>query len=324
VREDPPDTAALLRANGLRSTPQRRAILAAFRGGPVEHLAADEVHARAAQAIPDLGRGTVYATLAEFTELGLLGAIGAAEPVRYETNVERHDHFRCRVCLRLFDVDLGLEPPRSVGGFSVERVEFRAEGVCEECRAYESGLDRGARAIRSRPTAPSGLEARGVAARALDTALGTIFIAATPAGVIRVAFEEDAEAGRLGELGRGRRGAVAARAHVDEAAAALESYLAGTAKTVACAVDWAALDPVAREALESVTRIPYGARRSYSDLGVDIGARPLGAAFGANPIAIVLPCHRVMRGQEVPEAFVGGAERRRWLLALEQTMILAE
>jgi len=47
----------LLRARGLRSTPQRRAILAAFRGGPAEHLSADEVYARAAESVPDLSRG---------------------------------------------------------------------------------------------------------------------------------------------------------------------------------------------------------------------------------------------------------------------------
>ena len=61
------DVGALLRELGLRSTPQRRAILRAFSSGPAEHLSADEVHARASQELPDLGRGTVYSTLAEFT-----------------------------------------------------------------------------------------------------------------------------------------------------------------------------------------------------------------------------------------------------------------
>ena len=65
---------------GLRVTPQRRAILGAFSHDPVEHLSADEIHARAAAVVPELGRGTVYAALAELTELGLLAARGAAEP----------------------------------------------------------------------------------------------------------------------------------------------------------------------------------------------------------------------------------------------------
>lgn len=312
------DTGDLLRGKGLRSTPQRRAILGAFHGGAAEHLAADEVHARASQAMPDLSRGTVYAALAEFTELGLLGAIGAAEPVRYETNAERHDHFRCRVCLRLFDIDLALEEPRPVGRFEIERLEVSAEGVCEECRDYDDGLARGAHLIRSDPSASPALDGRGVAARALDTALGTIFVAATPAGVIRIAFEEDAAAGRLAELARGRRGAAAARAHVDATVAALDRYLGGTATIVDCVVDWSAIDASHRPALAAVTKVPSGSRRSYADLP---GAEPrrLGEAFGANPIAIAIPCHRVLRGQEVPDAFVGGAERRRWLLAHEKS-----
>ena len=101
-----PDAGELLRARGLRVTPQRRAILGAFSHGDAEHLSADEIHARAAAVVPELGRGTVYAALAELTELGLLAARGSPEPVRYETNTEPHQHFRCRLCLRLFDVDL--------------------------------------------------------------------------------------------------------------------------------------------------------------------------------------------------------------------------
>ena len=108
-----PDAGDLLRARGLRVTPQRRAILGAFSHGADEHLSADEIHARAAAVVPELGRGTVYAALAELTELGLLAARGSPEPVRYETNTEPHQHFRCRLCLRLFDV--ALADPRAGG-----------------------------------------------------------------------------------------------------------------------------------------------------------------------------------------------------------------
>ena len=111
-----PDAGELLRARGLRVTPQRRAILGAFSHGADEHLSADEIHARAAAVVPELGRGTVYAALAELTELGLLAARGSPEPVRYETNTEPHQHFRCRLCLRLFDVALaepGAGAPRA-------------------------------------------------------------------------------------------------------------------------------------------------------------------------------------------------------------------
>jgi O-6-methylguanine DNA methyltransferase len=318
VPKDTPDTAALLRSNGLRSTPQRRAILDVFGGGAVEHLAADEVHARASRTMPDLSRGTVYATLAEFTELGLLGAIGAAEPVRYEVNVERHDHFRCRLCLRLFDVDLGLPQPERRDGFLIERIEVRAEGICEECGAYGSGLDGGALAIRDDASTTPGLDARGVAARKLDTALGTIHLVATDAGLIRVAFAEDGEVAQIDEVARRRRGSAGAREQLDRAEAGLERYLAGAALDVDCEIDWSAIEAGQHSALEAAAEIPYGSSRSYSDLGVDVDPRILGESFGANPIPIVRPCHRVIRGLEVPSTFVGGPERRRWLLAHEQ------
>jgi Fe2+ or Zn2+ uptake regulation protein len=108
----PHDAGELLRARGMRSTPQRRAILSAFYGGRTDHLSADEVYAQASRALPELGRGTVYAALAEFTALGLLSAFGSPEPVRYETNLQLHAHFRCRLCARVFDLIDGQQGPR--------------------------------------------------------------------------------------------------------------------------------------------------------------------------------------------------------------------
>src|ERR1700722_5899375 len=127
------DAGDLLRARGMRSTPQRRAILSVFHGGRTEHLSADEVYAQASRSLPDLSRGTVYATLAEFSELGLLSAFGSPEPVRYETNVEIHAHFRCHICLRVFDLIGGQQDAGDItdAGFVVELVETRAEGICD-------------------------------------------------------------------------------------------------------------------------------------------------------------------------------------------------
>jgi methylated-DNA-[protein]-cysteine S-methyltransferase len=309
----------LLRGRGLRSTPQRRAILAAFEGGGTEHLSADEVHARASQAMPDLGRGTVYATLAEFTELGLLAAFGAPEPVRYEVNTESHDHFRCRLCLRLFDLDLGGDTrPRTKDGFRIERVERRAEGVCAECADYDRGLVAGARAIRATGSDDAALDQRGAAARELSGPLGRLLLAASPRGVARLAFEEDGDAERLRALASSRRGAAASRDHLDQAGERLREYLSGAKTEIECAIDWDALTPGQRAALPSAKEIPYGTRRSYADLGVELPPHSLGGIFGANPIPLLIPCHRVLRGVEVPDTFVGGPERRRWLLAHEQ------
>ena len=131
----PVDVVGLLRRHRLRVTPQRRAILEAFRGTAEEHLSAEEVLSRASVAVPEIGRGTVYATLAELADLGVLAPVGNAESIRYETNIAPHDHFHCRICLRMFDIDLGGTelPSPAPPGYRVETIVASADGVCPEC-----------------------------------------------------------------------------------------------------------------------------------------------------------------------------------------------
>ena len=311
----------LLRARGLRSTPQRRAILAAFHGGPAEHLSADEVYARAAESVPDLSRGTVYATLAEFSELGLLSASGAPEPVRYETNTSHHSHFRCRLCLRIFDIRSGLQNPEEITdpGFTVERVDTSAEGICAECNDYAAGLKAGARAIsRSGPTTDT-LAAPGVATASLDGPLGTLLLAATPQGLTRVAFEGHGDFDALRAHATSRRGSQKARRHLADAAAKLRDYFAGNTNRPHWVIDWAFLESAGEPALRSTESIPYASHRCYTDLTNAGSARDLDRIMGANPIPIVTPCHRVTRGIEIPTTFVGGPDRRHWLNSYETT-----
>jgi len=311
----------LLRARGLRSTPQRRAILGAFRGGATEHLSADEVYARAAESVPDLSRGTVYATLAEFSELGLLSAFGAPEPVRYETNTNRHSHFRCRLCLRTFDLASGLQDPAEITdpGFSVERVDTRAEGICAECNDYDAGLRAGARAISKSGPPGDTLGAPGVATAVADGPLGPLLLAATPHGLTRVAFEGHGDFDALRAHAASRRGSQAARRHLTDAAGRLRDYFAGNTDRVDWVVDWTFLESAGATALRSTESIPYAGHRSYIDLPNAGSARDLGWIMGANPIPIVAPCHRVTRGVEVPTTFVGGSDRRHWLETHETT-----
>jgi Fur family transcriptional regulator, stress-responsive regulator len=303
----------LLRARGMRSTPQRRAILSAFHGGGIEHLSADEVYSQASRSLPDLSRGTVYATLAEFNELGLLAAFGSPEPVRYETNVESHAHFHCRLCSRLFDLAGQQRPPDiSDSGFIVERVETRAEGICNECTSYEAGLTAGVRSIRRSGPASEILSAAGTAASEIASPIGPLLLAATSQGLTRLAFSDHADADALRSHAVSRRGSHAAREHLADAATHLDNYFSGIVARPACAIDWDVLQlPTA--ALVATETIPYATHRSYSELDQSLAAHDLGFLFGANPIPIVTPCHRVSRGTEVPAHFVGGTERRTWL-----------
>src|ERR1700761_4287918 len=189
MSSDPGD---LLRQHGLRVTPQRRAILRAFRTARDEHLSADEVLGRASAEVPDIGRGTVYATLAEWTELGLLLSVGQPEPVRYELNTEGpHDHFRCRLCLRLIDIHLDtatlVRPP--LLGHRVESVSVRAEGICSHCLDYRRGLSDGAAMIHaSPPLSPE--ELGSLACRRHGSPVGTLGLVASAAGITRIAFDD--------------------------------------------------------------------------------------------------------------------------------------
>ena len=73
---------------------------------------------------------------------------------------------------------------------------------------------------------------------------------------------------------------------------------------------------------DQLTRIPYGETRSYgyvaSAVGEPGGAQAVGAANGRNPLAIVVPCHRVIGADGSLVGFGGGLPRKRFLLDLEQ------
>ena len=309
----------LLRSRGLRSTPQRRTILGVFRGGRTEHLSADEVYAKGVRELPELSRATVYATLAEFSELGLLSAFGTPEPVRYEMEVEPHAHLRCYVCLRLFDLP-GVGPgPEDIDapGFIIKSVETRVEGICDECVDYAAGLAAGARSMLKPGPTPEALQLTGSAAATLDGPLGPLLLAATSDGLFRVAFEDHHDADALKAHAASRRGSKAAHQHLAVAKETLLGYLAGDADIRGCPVDWQSVGS-SPEALRATTAIPYGSHASYSDLALELSPRELGTTYGSNPIPIIMPCHRVLRGTEIPDSFVGGTTRRTWLDAHEQ------
>jgi Fur family ferric uptake transcriptional regulator len=125
-----------LREHGLRVTPQRRAILEVFTPD-TGHLSADQVYERAAKEVPEIARATVYNTLADLLEAGLLRKVDGLGAVLYELSVdEGHHHFHCSDCGKLFDVNPGgaggLDLP---GGFRVDRTQIMFEGLCSDCAA---------------------------------------------------------------------------------------------------------------------------------------------------------------------------------------------
>jgi methylated-DNA-[protein]-cysteine S-methyltransferase len=83
--------------------------------------------------------------------------------------------------------------------------------------------------------------------------------------------------------------------------------------------------PFQREVWGALRRIPTGRTLSYGGLAASIGrpaaVRAVGLANGANPIAIVVPCHRVIGANASLTGYGGGLERKRWLLAHEGTRL---
>lgn len=101
----------------------------------------------------------------------------------------------------------------------------------------------------------------------------------------------------------------------------LRRYLEGDGTALdALPVDVAGT-PFQRRVWEALRRIPYGSTISYGELARRIAApsavRAVGAANGANPISIVIPCHRVIGGDGSLTGYGGGFARKRWLLAHE-------
>ncbi len=81
--------------------------------------------------------------------------------------------------------------------------------------------------------------------------------------------------------------------------------------------------PFQQRVWKALQTIPYGAARSYGDLARSLGkpeaAQAVGAANGRNPVAIIVPCHRVIGANGSLTGYAGGLDRKRFLLALEQS-----
>ena len=101
----------------------------------------------------------------------------------------------------------------------------------------------------------------------------------------------------------------------------LDEYFAGKRRDFEAPIDWQDMAGFRRRVLRATAAIPYGEARSYTTVaaaaGSPRGARAAGNALGSNPIAIVIPCHRVRHASGAIGGYTGGLERKRLLLAIE-------
>ena len=105
------------------------------------------------------------------------------------------------------------------------------------------------------------------------------------------------------------------------AAARLRRYFSGDARALAAQKVGAHGTAFQRTVWRALRRIPAGSTLSYAALARRIGrpraTRAVAAANGANPVALFVPCHRVIASDGTPHGYGGGIERKRWLLAHE-------
>jgi methylated-DNA-[protein]-cysteine S-methyltransferase len=152
---------------------------------------------------------------------------------------------------------------------------------------------------------------------------GRIWILATERGVREIRLS-DAEAPTRGEL-RARGWKLVRRPRWTEAARAkLARHLEGRANASASDVplDLAGGTDFQRRVWEAARRIPYGSVVSYAELarmaGYEGASRAVGNAMGANPVPIVVPCHRVVHSDRSLGGFSSGLHWKRYLLELER------
>lgn len=151
--------------------------------------------------------------------------------------------------------------------------------------------------------------------RYIDSPVGGLRITARGGVLIRVTWED----ARKDVVGGDARDV----ALLDQVVAQLAAYFAGDLTTFDLPLDPAG-SPFQRRVWDEMARIPYGRTRTYGELAQGVGgvARAVGQACGANPIPIVIPCHRVVAGGGRLGGFSGGlgAASKRSLLAHEHAV----
>jgi methylated-DNA-[protein]-cysteine S-methyltransferase len=181
-------------------------------------------------------------------------------------------------------------------------------------------------------TIPADLDARfrdaAAAQRLLDVAtathetpIGTLLLAATPAGLCRVVFDPEPE--QAEEALARRFGARVLRSPrpLDSARRELDAYFEGRRRDFDLPLDLGPVGGFARVVLDELARVPYGRTTTYGMLAARAGrpraARAVGTVMNRNPVPIVLPCHRVLGSSGSLVGYGGGLERKETLLRLE-------
>ncbi|MFI9765430.1 methylated-DNA--[protein]-cysteine S-methyltransferase [Streptomyces sp. NPDC052415] len=161
----------------------------------------------------------------------------------------------------------------------------------------------------------------------VGTDIGPLLLAATHEGLVSVVFHatdavRDKALDRLASRLGGEPVEAPGSPLLAEAIRQLKAYFAGERHSFDLPLDWSLISGFHRQVLrELAAGVPYGSVVGYGDLAARVGqpgaAQAVGMAMGANPLPLVVPCHRVVESDGGIGGFGGGLETKRKLLALE-------
>jgi methylated-DNA-[protein]-cysteine S-methyltransferase len=185
-------------------------------------------------------------------------------------------------------------------------------------RLADGGADAGARLADA--AAATGL--LDVAYAEVESPVGALVAAATPRGLVRLAYADDGIDSVLEELARRvSPRLLEAPARLDDTRRELDEYFAGRRRRFDVLLDLSLTRGFGRRVLVQTARVPFGEVSTYAEIaaraGSPRGSRAAGNALGANPIPIIVPCHRVVRSGGGLGGYTGGLHRKEALLAVE-------
>jgi methylated-DNA-[protein]-cysteine S-methyltransferase len=166
-----------------------------------------------------------------------------------------------------------------------------------------------------------------VAYAVLDSPVGPLLAAGTKRGLVEIGYGADRQLDRMLErlAARVSPRVLEAPARLDAVRRELEEYFEGRRLRFDLALDWSLTSGFTRRVLRATARVPYGKVSSYREVAARAGneraVRAAGNALGANPIPIVVPCHRVLRSGGALGGYGGGVERKEFLLRLEGALL---
>jgi methylated-DNA-[protein]-cysteine S-methyltransferase len=160
--------------------------------------------------------------------------------------------------------------------------------------------------------------------RTVDTPVGTLLLAATEVGLVRVAFaveDHDAVLATLAQRISPR--ILRCPTRLDDAARQLDEYFRHHRRAFELPFDLRLASGFRRTVVEHLSDIGYGRRESYAEVASAVGnpgaVRAVGTACARNPLPVVIPCHRVVRSDGSPGQYAGGAAAKLTLLEFEAT-----